>query len=242
MTDRERPSRAGCALAPVAGIFAAVLVPVGVAWVIYNRARWGTWNDIGYTLWYHQDQAGFPTGSPFRLEYLPYQIVSFFVQTPTWIGDVSVSSPRVFGRRADVDVAGVGARVLSRARRFVGWPRCGSLRCSRRSRIFLYYVNGFAQFGMRHALDFEPFLVALMMLAVRDRFPRWGYVLVAYSVVVGLWGCLVLERLRQNEVSTSGEPPSEGRRCCSGRATARAAAEARAAADRAGFVGPVAQR
>jgi hypothetical protein len=54
---------------------------------------------------------------------------------------------------------------------------------------FLYYVNGFAQFGMRHALDFEPFLVALMMLAVRDRFPKWGYVLVAYSCAVGLWGC-----------------------------------------------------
>ena len=42
---------------------------------------------------------------------------------------------------------------------------------------FFYYVNGYAQFGMRHALDFEPFLVALMMLGVRDRFPKWGYVL-----------------------------------------------------------------
>ena len=54
---------------------------------------------------------------------------------------------------------------------------------------FLYYVNGYAQFGMRHALDFEPFLVALMMLGVRNRFPAWGYALIAYSVVVGLWGC-----------------------------------------------------
>ena len=53
---------------------------------------------------------------------------------------------------------------------------------------FLYYVNGFAQFGMRHALDFEPFAIAVMMLAVRDRFPRWGYVLVAYSTIVGFWG------------------------------------------------------
>ena len=34
---------------------------------------------------------------------------------------------------------------------------------------FLYYVNGYAQFGMRHALDFEPFLVALMLLAARER-------------------------------------------------------------------------
>jgi hypothetical protein len=54
---------------------------------------------------------------------------------------------------------------------------------------FLYYVNGFAQFGMRHALDFEPFLVALMMLAVRRRLAWWAEALIAYSVVVGLWGC-----------------------------------------------------
>jgi hypothetical protein len=54
---------------------------------------------------------------------------------------------------------------------------------------FLYYVNGFAQFGMRHALDFEPFLVALMFLAVREKMPRWSYALIAYSIAVGLWGC-----------------------------------------------------
>ncbi len=53
----------------------------------------------------------------------------------------------------------------------------------------LYYVNGFAQFGMRHALDFEPFLVALMMLGVRPNFPMWGKVLVVYSIGAGLWGC-----------------------------------------------------
>ena len=38
-------------------------------------------------------------------------------------------------------------------------------------------------------MDFEPFLVALMLLAVRERFPRWGYALVAYSIAAGLWGC-----------------------------------------------------
>jgi hypothetical protein len=54
---------------------------------------------------------------------------------------------------------------------------------------FVYYVNGFAQFGMRHALDFEPFLVVLMLLAVRRNMPRWSYALIAYSIAVGLWGC-----------------------------------------------------
>jgi hypothetical protein len=53
----------------------------------------------------------------------------------------------------------------------------------------VYYVNGFAQFGMRHALDFEPFLVALMFLAVRERLSRTAQMLIGFSVVVGLWGC-----------------------------------------------------
>ncbi len=65
--------------------FIAVLVPVGILWILYNEARWGTWSDIGYTAWYHQDQVGMPTGSPFRLEYLPYQLWSFFVQLPAFL-------------------------------------------------------------------------------------------------------------------------------------------------------------
>ena len=53
---------------------------------------------------------------------------------------------------------------------------------------FLYYLNGLVQFGMRHALDFEPFLFVLMALAVRERMPTWGKALCAYSMVVGVWG------------------------------------------------------
>ena len=52
----------------------------------------------------------------------------------------------------------------------------------------LYYLNGWYQFGMRHALDFEPFLIVLMALAVRNKMPAWGYVLCGYSATVGVWG------------------------------------------------------
>lgn len=170
------------------GSFAAVLAGVGVLWVLYNFARWGTWNDIGYTTWYHQDQSGMPTGSPFRLDYLPFELSSFFVQAPTvlsgfpWLQPefsgvaITWTSPALilafFARRPAAWVAGLWIAALLTA-----IPN------------FLYYVNGFAQFGMRHALDFEPFLVALMMLAVRERFAWWGKALIAYSVAVGLWGC-----------------------------------------------------
>ncbi|MGA8325802.1 MAG: hypothetical protein WB757_06965 [Candidatus Cybelea sp.] len=167
--------------------FASVLIAVGALWVFYNRARWGTWSDIGYTTWYHQDQAGMPFGSPFRLIYLPYQFWSFFIQAPTRVAAFPWLRPEYSG----VALTWTSPALILAffARTPVRWAIAlwiAALLTALPN--FLYYVNGFAQFGMRHALDFEPFLVALMMLAVRDHFPRWGYALIAYSCAVGLWG------------------------------------------------------
>jgi hypothetical protein len=49
-------------------------------------------------------------------------------------------------------------------------------------------VNGFAQFGMRHALDFEPFLFVLMALALRRGANPIATILMLYSILVGSWG------------------------------------------------------
>ena len=53
---------------------------------------------------------------------------------------------------------------------------------------FLYYTWGFVQFGMRHALDFEPFLFVLMVLAVRRGIGPIGAILCTWSMLAGLWG------------------------------------------------------
>jgi hypothetical protein len=53
---------------------------------------------------------------------------------------------------------------------------------------FLYYVNGFAQYGMRHALDFIPFLFALMLFAARDRLALWAKALIVYSIAANFYG------------------------------------------------------
>jgi hypothetical protein len=185
------PREARVSTARTAGLgasFAAVLAGAAVLWLLYNRARWGTWSDIGYTTWYHQDEAGMPTGSPFRLTYLPYELWSFFVQRPTPLASFPWLRPEFSG----VALTWTSPALLLAffARKPVRWVVAlwaAALLVAIPN--VLYYVNGFAQFGMRHALDFEPFLVALMMLAVRDRFPLWGKALVAYSALVGLWGC-----------------------------------------------------
>jgi hypothetical protein len=184
----ERPFGNATTWRSVTLSFVAVLVPVGILWTWYNFARWGTWNDIGYTAWYHQDQAGLPTGSPFRLEYFPYELRSFFVAMPTVLSGFPYLQPELTGVALTWTSPALVLAFFARGpMRWVAALWALTLLAAIPN--FLYYVNGFAQFGMRHALDFEPFLVALMMLAVRDRFPRWAYVLIAYSVAVGLWGC-----------------------------------------------------
>jgi hypothetical protein len=171
----------------VLGQLAAVFVPVAILWLLYNHARWGVWSDVGYTDWYHQDQAGMPTGSPFRLSYLPYQLWSFFVQAPTQLADFPGLRPEISGVALTWTSPALILALFARSPgRWVAALWAAALLTAIPN--FLYYVNGFAQFGMRHALDFEPFLVALMMLAVRKRFPVWGYALIAYSCVAGLWG------------------------------------------------------
>lgn len=171
-----------------AAAFVAVLLPVAVLWALYNQARWGTWNDVGYTLWYHQDQAGYPTGSPFRLEYFPYQLTSFFLAAPTWLGAYPYLRPEYSGVALTWTSPALLLAALARAPgRWIAGLWIALLLTAAPN--FLYYVNGFAQFGMRHALDFEPFAIGLMALAVRERFSRVWYALMAYSIVAGLWGC-----------------------------------------------------
>jgi hypothetical protein len=53
---------------------------------------------------------------------------------------------------------------------------------------FIYYVNGYAQFGMRHALDFEPFVIVLMALAIPARVPLLAKIAIGWSAIVGCWG------------------------------------------------------
>lgn len=167
--------------------YASALVPFVAFWLWYNVARWGVWYDIGYTAWYHQDQAGSPTGSPFQLRYFPYQLWSYFVQTPERIPVWPYLQPTLNG----VALTWTSPALILAffARKPVRWTIAlwvAALLTAGPN--FIYYVNGFAQFGMRHALDFEPFLVGLMFLAVQEKMPRWSYVLIVFSIAAGFWG------------------------------------------------------
>jgi hypothetical protein len=173
---------------PVSWIgFGGVIAAAGALWVLYNEARWGTVTDIGYTTWYHQDQAGMPTGSPFRLQYFGYEFWSFFQQLPGFSSAFPWIRP---------SYSGVALTWTSPALIYALWARRPVVMAVAlwiaavltAVPNFLYYVNGFAQYGMRHALDFIPFLFALMLLAARYRCPVWTKALIVYSCAANLYG------------------------------------------------------
>ena len=164
------------------------LVPFTFLWVAYNLARWHVPWDSGHTIFFHQDtNIGAEIGSPFSLANLPMQISSFFVSAPQLLTAAPYVIPPLTGVALTWTSPALAMAAFARGRlALVMSLWCAAVLAAIPS--FTYYVNGSIQFGMRHALDFEPFLLALMMLAApRGIHPVWR-ALIAVSIVAGLWG------------------------------------------------------
>jgi hypothetical protein len=163
-----------------------------IAFIGYDELMWGTVWDIGHTVYYHADAWGSPTGSPFQLSYVPYQIYSFFFRAPVlveWLQHVQwpYVKPDPQGIALTFTSPAVILAFLAKQPRNVVvalWITTGLVAAP----AFLYYLNGWVQFGTRHFLDFLPYVFALMCIGVRDRLPRWGVILIVYSALVGAWG------------------------------------------------------
>lgn len=182
LREREPADRRRAALG-----FGAIVAAGAALWVGYNLARWGVWYDIGYTAWYHQDSAGSPEGSPFQLRYLPMELWSFFVQGVEWRNGWPWIVPGFGGQAITWTSPALALALFARRPRGLVvalWVAAALVA----GPSFIYYVNGYAQFGMRHALDFAPFLILLMALAARERMPLLGAAAIAWSCAVGAWG------------------------------------------------------
>lgn len=166
----------------------ATLVPFALLWVSYNEVRWHVPWDSGHTIFFHQDaDVGAVVGSPFSVRNLPYQLWSFFAQAP----EFSTQAPYAVPTQSGVALTWTSPALLLAffARR--PRPLCVSVWLAMllaAGPAFLYYVNGFIQFGMRHALDFEAFAFVLMALAARRGLGLVWFALMGMSIAMGVWG------------------------------------------------------
>jgi hypothetical protein len=172
--------------------FGLTLLPVFIGYVVWNELRWHTWTDIGYTEFYHSDPWGQPEGSPFRLDYVPYEIYSFFMQSPINVEYRQLALWPYF----KLDPHGVALTWQTPLLALAFFARGSrTYRAIMWSAILLlwlpsmcYYLDGWTQFGMRHALDFEPFWFVLLAVAARRGMPAWARALAVYCVLFGAWG------------------------------------------------------
>jgi len=166
--------------------FLAGFAPCIILEVAYNLARWHVPYDIGYTTWYHQDQAGSPTGYPLALRYLPYNLYSFFFLAPSFNDGPPWLTLGYQGVAITLTTPALAlALAAPRSREtFVLWVTAVLVAVP----DLLYYVNGYAQFGMRHSLDFTPFLICLAARGFERRQDALGWWLVAYSVAANAFG------------------------------------------------------
>jgi hypothetical protein len=169
--------------------FAITLVPFALVWLAYNEARWHVPWDAGHTIFYHQDPyMGSLTGSPFSLANVGDELRFFFITPPVIDDGPPYLEPLVVGTALWFTSPALLLACFARRPR----PLVISLWAATAlvaAPSILYYANGGAQFGMRHALDFEPFLFVLMALAARDGLALVWRVLIGWSAAVGVWGC-----------------------------------------------------
>ncbi|MBC5825661.1 MAG: hypothetical protein GIW99_04275 [Candidatus Eremiobacteraeota bacterium] len=165
----------------------AGVAPLLLLYVAYNVARWGVPSDIGYTVWYHQDQVGQPTGSPFRLEYLPFNLYSLVMLAPEFSRAFPWFRPTSFGVSLTLTSPAL-AIALAGLRRNRESVALGTAAVLVALPSLFYYVNGFEQFGMRHSLDFLPFLIPLVGRGL-ERVPRiFAASSIGYSVAANAYG------------------------------------------------------
>jgi len=177
-TPRERRPAALAA-------FVAGVLPLAALYAGYNELRFGTPFDLGYTLWYRQDPAGSPSGQPYGLVYLPYNLYSLFLLAPQfgqhapWIEPTPAGIALTF-----TSPALVLALLAPRSRETIALASCALFAALP---ALLYYVNGYNQMGMRHSLDFTPFLLPLIARGLSRAPAGLSIGLIAYSIAANAY-------------------------------------------------------
>jgi hypothetical protein len=169
-------------LVPAAAVTALFAVPSA----LYNYARWGTFADVGFAKFYRVMDIGRTDPSPpFALKNLPMQIHFYAVQPPNVIARPPYLIAGYFGTALTYTSPALFIALLAPIReRAVQLLWLATALCA--IPALLYYSTGMVQLGVRHALDFIPFLYALMAYAIRAR-PAWWYVpFFAWSIVFGI--------------------------------------------------------
>ena len=169
-------------------MYAAGVAPLLALYAGYNWLRWHTLRDIGYLEFYHQDtNVGSPTGSPFALSHVPFNLYSWFMLAPDFAREFPWIKPTSFGVSLTLTspalLLALAAPVRNREAVAL-WSTIALVSIP----SLLYFVNGFEQFGMRYTLDFTPFAIVLVARAFTRVPSSLAIGLIVYSILANAYG------------------------------------------------------
>lgn len=174
----QRPAR----LAGAAAVGASFAIPSA----LYNYARWGTIADVGFTKFYRiMDMGKFDPAPPFALKNLRMQLQFYFLDRPHAIAKPPFLVAGQFGTALTFTSPALAIALLAPLRERAVQLLWFATACCALPAL-LYYSTGMVQLGARHALDFIPFLYALMAYAIRARPSPWYVPLLAWSILFGI--------------------------------------------------------
>ncbi len=173
-----------------AAFFASV--GAGAAFYLgYNRARYGTFRDLGYNHPQYLKEWWFAHGR-FNPRYIPRHIRAIFFEWPHF----SAKFPFV---RPDY----IGMALLFTTPMFLYAFRARLEKRTIAALVALFLVSiplvthgatGWSQFGYRYALDPLPALVIVTASGLRGRVSKIAIAFLVFCVIVNLWGTLAFNR------------------------------------------------
>lgn len=174
------------------------LLPAVIFNALYNFLRFGKFSDYAYSLYLDSQssvikQTVFPHGF-FSIYYLPDRIKDLFFSFPIVSDQFPYIIPSLYAMAIYVVTPAFLLTVFASFRQRLLY-----------SSLFAVLImaipslikggNGFTQFGFRYSLDFHPFLLILMASGFKNRFNTFSKVLVFLSIVINLWGIIMISFL-----------------------------------------------
>lgn len=160
----------------------------------YNYFRFGTIFDVGYSLLPIFNEPWYRYGL-FNIRYIPTHLKEVFIALPVF----SVNPPFVIPSLYIMALWFViPAFILIFFANFKSKLISASLIAMILISLpgLMHGNNGSTQFGYRFALDFLPFLIILIASGLQNHFKWWAKSFIVLSILINLWGVIMVSFLR----------------------------------------------
>ena len=157
--------------------------------LIYNYVRYKTISHYGYTLLElrpYNIANEYSRGS-YDLTYIARNLEAIFWSMPERIEGFPYLAPKSWAMSLWFVFPAIFITIFAPLRNKLTQASIVAILCILPSALFHGGV-GTSQFGYRFALDFMPFMLILIALAIKSKINFWHILLISLSILVNLWG------------------------------------------------------